>query len=73
MAQLTVPQIKRDELIEWLKHHKDPIFDPAPEWLIKNLEDPEVLRRYAEASIALRAKELQLELEKLQTFQKLME
>ncbi len=71
MSQKLMTQAEREELWRWLQRPIPP-YDPAPDWMIKVLDDPAVFLKYADADIALRAKVLELELAKLQTMKDLI-
>lgn len=71
MSQRTITQAEREEIWKWIQRPIPP-YDPAPDWIIKILDDPAVFKKYAETSVALRTKTLQLELEKLQTMKDLI-
>ncbi len=44
----------------------------SPEWMIKGLDDPDAFLKYAQSSITLRTKTLELELEKMQVMKDLI-
>lgn len=71
MSQKTITQAEREEIWKWIQRPIPP-YDPAPDWIIKVLDDPAVFTKYAETSVALRTKTLQLELEKLQVMKDLI-
>lgn len=52
-----------------IKYFKDWIFDPVPEWLVK---DKNKLREFARLEVELRKKELQIEIERMEALEKLI-
>lgn len=72
MSQELVTRAEREELWRWFKRPLAPEVDPAPEWMIKVLDDPDVFLKYAHSSIALRTKTLELELARLQVMKDLI-
>ena len=72
MSQKLMTQAEREELWKWLQRPIPPHVDPPPEWMIKGLDDPADFLKYAQSSIALRTKTMELELEKLQVMKDLI-
>ncbi len=71
MSQRFVIPSEREELWKWIQRPPPP-WDPAPDWVVKVIDDPAILLKYAEDSIVLRTKTLELELEKLQAMKDLI-
>ena len=72
MSQKLMTQAEREELWKWLQLPFPPHVDPPPDWMIKSLDDPGAFLKYAQSSIALRTKTLELELEKMQVMRDLI-
>lgn len=83
MAEIHVSAIYQERIVEWLverlRYPRHPFIpdddpkpiDPAPPWLDEALDD-RAFRTYLDASIALRAKDLQLEIDRLQIMKELI-
>ena len=72
MSQKLMTQAEREELWKWLQRPIPLNVDPPPDWMIKGLDDPDAFLKYAQSSIALRTKTMELELEKLQVMKDLI-
>ena len=72
MSQKLITQAEREELVKWFQRPIPPHVDPPPDWMIKSLDDPGAFLKFAQSSIELRTKTLQLELEKLQVMKDLI-
>lgn len=81
MAEILASTIDREKFAGWfverlrprplpLPGDPEPI-DPAPLWLVEALDDA-AFHKYLDASVALRTKELQLEIDRLQVIQGLL-
>jgi hypothetical protein len=75
MSQKTLSLVEWKELQKWLfPPQPDPPFpvDPLPEWMIDVIDDPLILRKYAEDSVNLRMKTLEIELQRMKTIENLI-
>ena len=82
MSQKTLSPAEWKELKKWIfPPQPDPPFpfdpqpspvDPPPEWIIDVIDDPVILRKYVEASVNLRVKTLELELQRIKTIEALI-
>lgn len=82
MSQKTLSPAEWKELQRWIfPPQPDPPspfdpqpspIDPPPEWMIDVIDDPVILRKYVEASVNLRVRTMELELQRIKTIENLI-